>query len=81
MAEQPQSQDYEKNVALIVPRWCVDMLLDHLDMQYDSLCQERDWYQKVGDEKQETNPAGCIVDELKLYSDAIDQIAGQLNNS
>ncbi len=77
MAE--KTQDYERQVALIMPRWCINMLLDNLDMQYDSLSQERDWYQKVGDGKKALNPD--IVSELKLYSDAIDQIVGQLNNN
>jgi len=74
-----KTQDYERQVALIMPRWCINMLLDNLDMQYDSLSQERDWYQKVGDGKKTLNPD--IVSELKLYSDAIDQIVGQLNNN
>jgi len=74
-----KTQDYERQVALIMPRWCINMLLDNLDMQYDSLSQERDWYQKVGDGKKALNPD--IVSELKLYSDAIDQIVGQLNNN
>ncbi len=77
MAEKPQVQDYEKQVAMIMPRWCINMLLDHLDMQYDSLQQEEDFHHRVGDTKSFTDTQG----ELKLYSDAIDQIAGQLDNS
>ncbi len=77
MAE--KTRHYEKQIAVIMPRWCINMLLDNLDMQYDSLSQERDWYQKVGDGKKALNPD--IVSELKLYSDAIDQIVGQLNNN
>ena len=75
MAE--KTRHYEKQIAVIMPRWCINMILDHLDMQYDSLQQEQDFHSRVGDTKSLTS----AQDELKLYSDAIDQIAGQLNNS
>ena len=60
-----------------MPRWCINMILDHLDMQYDALQQEQDFHSRVGD----TKSLASAQDELKLYSDAIDQIAGQLDNS
>lgn len=72
-----KSQDYKKHVAVILPRWCVEMILDHMDMQYDSLAQEQDFHNRVGD----TKSFADAQDELKLYSDAIDQIVGQLENS
>jgi hypothetical protein len=75
--EKTQVQDYKKQVAVIMPRWCINMILDHLDMQYDSLQQEQDFHSRVGDTKSFAN----AQDELKLYNDAIDQIAGQLDNS
>lgn len=53
------------------------MILDHMDMQYDSLAQEQDFHNRVGD----TKSFADAQDELKLYSDAIDQIVGQLENS
>ena len=43
------TQDYKKQVAVIVPRWCLDMLLDHLDMQYETLLQEQEFYHGLGD--------------------------------
>ena len=75
MAE--KTRHYEKQVAVIMPHWCINMILDHLDMQYDSLQQEQDFHNRVGD----TKSLASAQDELKLYSDAIDQIAGQLDNS
>ena len=77
MAEKPQVQDYEKQVAVIMPRWCINMILDHLDMQYDSLSQEREWYQKVGD----MSSYNKCKDELELYGSAIMQIHNQLDDS
>ena len=72
-----QSVDYKKQVAVIVPRWCLNMLLDHLDMQYESLLQEQEFYHSLGDAKQERD----LEEDLRLYSDAVDQIVGQLDNS
>ena len=72
-----QSVDYKKQVAVIVPRWCLNMLLDHLDMQYESLLQEQEFYHSLGDAKQEKD----LEEDLRLYSDAVDQIVGQLDNS
>ena len=72
-----RSVDYKKQVAVIVPRWCLNMLLDHLDMQYESLLQEQEFYHSLGDAKQEKD----LEEDLRLYSDAVDQIVGQLDNS
>jgi len=53
------------------------MLLDHLDMHYESLLQEQEFYHSLGDAKQERD----LEEDLRLYSDAVDQIVGQLDNS
>ena len=71
------TQDYKKQVAVIIPKWCLDMLLDHLDMHYESLLQEQEFYHSLGDAKQEKD----LEEDLRLYSDAVDQIVGQLDNS
>ena len=75
MAE--KTQDYEKQIAVIMPRWCVNMLLDHLDMQYDALLQEREFYHDIGNMEDHAN----LKQELSLYDDAINQIVGQVDNS
>ena len=72
-----KKQDYQKQIAMILPKWCINILIDHLDMQYDSMQQEQDFHSRVGDTKSLTN----AQDELKLYNDAIDQIVRQLDNS
>ena len=69
--------DYKKQVAVIMPKWCVEMILDHMDMRYDALTQERRHFESLGGDK-------CSHDleqEIKLYSDAIEQIAAQLNQA
>ena len=53
------------------------MLLDHLDMHYESLLQEQEFYHGLGDVKQKKD----LEEDLRLYSDAVDQIVGQLDNS
>ena len=75
MAE--KTPDHEKQVALIVPKWCVNMLLDHLDMQYDALLQEREFYHDIGNMEDHAN----LKQELELYDNAINQIVGQVDNS
>ena len=69
--------DYKKQVAVILPRWCVEMIVDHLDTRYDALTQERQHSERIGDDK-------CSPDleqEIQLCSDAIDQIVAQLNQT
>ena len=39
---------HEKQVAVILPRWVLDMMLDQLDTQYDSLIQEQEYYESLG---------------------------------
>ena len=53
------------------------MLLDHLDMQYDTLLQEREFYRDIGNMEDHAN----LKEELVLYDDAINQIVGQVDNS
>lgn len=70
------TDDHKKHVAVIVPRWCIDMLIDQLDMQYDALRQELDFYNKTGDAASYKD----LKDELNLYGSAIMQIDGQLKD-
>ena len=72
-----KKQDYQKQIAMILPKWCINILIDHLDMQYDSMQQEQDFHLRSGD----TKSFADAQDELKLYNDAIDQIVRQLANS
>mgnify|MGYP005662624173 CR=1 FL=1 len=53
------------------------MLLDHLDMQYDALLQEREFYHDIGNMEDHAN----LKQELELYDNAINQIVGQVDNS
>jgi hypothetical protein len=69
--------DYKKRVAMILPRWCLDVLVDHLDMQYDALTQERRHFESLGDAKSSVE----MTQEIQLYLDAIDQITAQLNQT
>jgi hypothetical protein len=69
--------DYKKQVAVIMPRWCVEMILDHLDMQYDSLTQERQHFEKLGGDKCSSE----LEQEIQLYLDAIKQVDAQLNQA
>ena len=71
-----RSGDYKKQVAVIIPRWCIDMLVDQLDMQYDALRQELQFYNKLGDALSYRS----TKDELELYGSAIMQIDGQLKD-
>ena len=71
-----RSGDYKKQVAVIIPRWCIDMLVDQLDMQYDALRQELQFYNKMGD----ASSYKSTKDELELYGSAIMQIDGQLKD-
>ena len=50
-----KKQDYQKQIAMILPKWCINILIDHLDMQYDSMQQEQDFHSRVGDTKSLTN--------------------------
>ena len=70
------TQDYKKQVAVIIPKWCLDMIVDHLDAQYDALRQEHHFYNKVGD----ASSYKSTKDELELYGSAIMQIDGQLKD-
>ena len=70
------TQDYKKQVAVIIPKWCLDMLVDQLDTQYDALRQELHFYNKVGD----ASSYKSTKDELELYGSAIMQIDGQLKD-
>ena len=67
--------DYKKQVAVILPRWCVEMILNHMDMQYDALTQERRHFESLS----EAVDPPDLEQEIQLYSDAIEQIAAQLN--
>ena len=69
--------DYKKQVAVIMPRWCVEMILDHMDMRYDALTQERRHFESLGGDKYSPE----LEQEIQLYSDAIEQIAAQLNQT
>ena len=71
-----RSGDYKKQVAVIIPKWCLDMLVDQLDTQYDALRQELHFYNKVGD----ASSYKSTKDELELYGSAIMQIDGQLKD-
>ena len=69
--------DYKKQVAVIMPRWCVEMILDHMDMRYDALTQERRHFESLGEVVDHPE----LEQEIQLYSNAIEQIAAQLNHS
>ena len=71
------TQDYKKQVAVIIPKWCLDMIVDHLDAQYNALRQELHFYNKMGD----ASSYKSTKDELELFGSAIMQIDSQLNNS
>ena len=71
------TQDYKKQVAVIMPKWCLDVLLDHLDTQYDALRQEVQFYLDIGNMEDHAN----LKEELVLYEGAINQIVGQVDNS
>ena len=70
------TRDYKKQVAVIIPKWCLDMIVDHLDAQYDALRQELHFYNKMGD----ASSYKSTKDELELYGSAIMQIDGQLKD-
>ena len=72
-----KADDYKKQVAVILPRWCVEMILDHMDMRYDALTQEQQHFESLSDGR--TNPE--MAQEIQLYLDAIEQIAAQLNQA
>lgn len=69
--------DYKKQVAVIMPRWCAEMILNHLDMQYDSLTQERQHFERLGADKCSSE----LEQEIQLYLDAIKQVDAQLNQA
>jgi len=70
------TQDYKKQVAVIMPKWCLDVLLDHLDTQYDALRQEVQFYNKIGD----ASSYKSTKEELELHGSAIMQIDSQLKS-
>ncbi len=70
------TQDYKKQVAVIMPKWCLDMIIDHLDAQYDALRQELHLYNKMGD----ASSYKSTKDELELFGSAIMQIDRQLKD-
>ena len=76
MKSKSHTLNHEKQVAVILPKWCLDMIVDHLDMQYDSLHQEQDFHHRVGD----TKSISDSQDELQRIGTAIDQITGYLQN-
>jgi len=76
MKSESQALNYEKQVAVILPKWVLDMMLDQLDTQYDSLVQEQEYYQSLG---WRYNHNG-VDKEISLYERAIKQIDEQINS-
>jgi hypothetical protein len=70
------TNEYEKQIAVILPKWVLDMMLDQLDTQYDSLVQEQEYYQSLGDHYDHNG----VDKEISLYERAIKQIDEQLNS-
>ena len=62
----------EKQVAMILPKWAIHMLLDHLDTQCGNLFEEQ---QLSADELDQES-----FDLISLYERAIKQIDNQLNS-
>jgi len=71
-----KTKAYEKQVAVILPRWVLDMMINQLDTQYDSLVQEKEYYESVADQAGFSN----AKEEIALYERAIKQIDSQLNS-
>jgi len=69
-------EEYKKQVAVIIPKWCLDMLVNQLDMQFDSLQQEQAYYEQLNDEERYDD----ITKELALYSSAFQQLVSQIND-
>lgn len=76
MKSESRALNYEKQVAVILPKWVLDMMLDQLDTQYDSLVQEQEYYQRLGDHYDRNG----VDKEISLYERAIKQIDEQLNS-
>lgn len=66
----------EKQVAMILPKWAIHMLLDHLDTQRENLFEEQ---YMITDEKDQES-FDLIDEEISLYERAIKQIDSQLNS-
>ena len=67
---------HEKQIAAILPKWVLDMMIDQLDAQYDSLIQEQAYYKSLGDH----HGSNGVDEEIDLYERAIRQIDEQLNS-
>ena len=76
MSRPGNTNDYDKQVAVILPKWVLDMMLDQLDTQYDSLIQEQEYYESLGDRYDHNG----VDKEINLYERAIKQIDEQLNS-
>jgi len=63
--------DYKKQKAVIIPQWVLDMIIDQLDIQLDSLLQEYEWNARTGAEMKE------ITKEVGLYEEALAQLSSQ----
>ena len=76
MSRLESTNAHEKQVAVILPKWVLDMMLDQLDTQYDSLVQEQEYYESLGDRYDHNG----VDKEINLYERAIKQIDEQLNS-
>jgi len=76
MSSPNPTRDYEKQVAVILPKWCLNMIIDHLDMEYESLTQEQDFHFKTGDDVS----MKLAKEEIDRLESAIIQISGYLEN-
>ena len=76
MSRLESTNAHEKQVAVILPKWVLDMMLDQLDTQYDSLVQEQEYYQSIGERFNHNS----VDKEINLYERAIKQIDEQLNS-
>ncbi len=66
----------EKQVAMILPKWAIHMLLDHLDTQCGNLFEE----QQLSADELDQESFDLIDEEISLYERAIKQIDSQLNS-
>lgn len=76
MSSPNPTRDYEKQVAVILPKWCLNMIVDHLDMEYESLTQEQDFHFKTGDD----TSMKLTKEEIDRIESAIIQINSYLEN-
>ena len=70
------SNDYKKKVAVILPKWCLDQLVDLLDSQYCSILQDIEWYLTNTHEVDEDGVKE-MEDERDRISEALEMIIGQ----